>query len=222
MKKILRNLVIGFGIILFLGGCGAQNEDTRERQTEEPIEDQTSQTPEEKTDERDHSDPMEGMHHGGEIPAGMKDAENPEYPVGTKVILATDHMEGMDGAEATISGAYETTIYEVTYEPTNGGDLVSNHKWVVQEELKDQEGQAKPGDTVILQAEHMEGMKGATATVDNAIQGTAYAVDYTPTNGGEPMEDHMWVTGDEVKPIEENQAKKEGILDLAPRFIFTS
>lgn len=221
MKKILRNLVIGLGIILFLGGCAARNEETTERQTEEAGEDKTTQAPEEKTEETEHSESMEGMHHGGEIPDAMKEAENPEYPVGTKVILATDHMEGMEGAEATISGAYETTIYEVTYEPTNGGDPVSNHKWVVQEELKDQEGQAKPGDTVILEAEHMEGMKGATATVDNAIQGTAYAVDYTPTNGGEPMKDHMWVTGDEVKPIEGNQAKKEGILDLAPRFFLS-
>lgn len=92
----------------------------------------------------------------------------------------------------------QPTIYEVSYQPTNGGAEVKNHKWVVQEELEDSEEAASAGDTVVLEAEHMEGMKGANATVDEAIQGTVYVVDYEPADGGEMMMNHMWVTDDEI------------------------
>ena len=51
--------------------------------------------------------------------------------------MKTDHMQGMNGAEATIVGSYSTTVYAVTYTPTTGGGKVSNHKWVIHEELKE-------------------------------------------------------------------------------------
>jgi hypothetical protein len=41
-------------------------------------------------------------------------------------------------------------------------------------------------------------MKGARATVDEAISGTVYVVDYEPTNGGNMVMNHMWVTEDEI------------------------
>ncbi|MFP3471840.1 YdhK family protein, partial [Micrococcus sp. SIMBA_144] len=79
----------------------------------------------------------EEMEHSGssEVPEGLKRAENPTYPKSSKAIIETDHMKGMKGAEATISGAFETTSYVVSYMPTNGGELVENHKWVIHEEL---------------------------------------------------------------------------------------
>ena len=46
---------------------------------------------------------------GGPVPAGMKPASDPKYPVGSKVILTADHMEGMDGARASVVGAYATS-----------------------------------------------------------------------------------------------------------------
>jgi hypothetical protein len=142
-----------------------------------------------------------GMEHSGsgELPAGLKDAANPSFAVGSKAILETDHMPGMKGAEATIAGAYETTVYSVSYDPTTGGDRVTNHKWVIHEELKDA-GQAAyaPGAEVILVADHMKGMDGAAATVDSAEQTIVYMVDYTPTTGGEPVRNHQWVTENEL------------------------
>ena len=74
---------------------------------------------------------------GGAPPAGIQEAENPTYPVGTEVTLTADHMPGMDGATATISGAFDTTTYSVSYTPTNGDAPVTDHRWVVHEELVD-------------------------------------------------------------------------------------
>ncbi|RFU69715.1 DUF1541 domain-containing protein [Peribacillus saganii] len=109
----------------------------------------------------------------------------------------------MKGAEATIVGAYDTTVYAVSYTPTTGGEKVTNHKWVIQEDLKDAgDTPYKVGDEVTLNVEHMEGMKGAQATIDTAEQTTIYMVDYTPTTGGERVKNHQWVTADELQPIE--------------------
>jgi hypothetical protein len=65
----------------------------------------------------------------------LQEAENPTFEVGSQAIIETDHMEGMKGAEATIVGAYDTTAYAVTYTPTDGGEEVTNHKWVTESEL---------------------------------------------------------------------------------------
>ena len=43
----------------------------------------------------------------------------------------------MKNAKATVKGAYETYAYVVSYTPTNGDEKVSNHKWVVNEEVAD-------------------------------------------------------------------------------------
>ncbi|MED1725013.1 YdhK family protein [Paenibacillus pasadenensis] len=147
----------------------------------------------------DHS----GMNHSssGEVPAGLKEAQNPKFKVGSQVIMQTDHMPGMKGATATIVGAYDTTAYAVSYTPTNGGEPVKNHKWVIHEELKNPGAEAlKPGAQVTLEADHMPGMKGATATIDSAEHTTVYMVDYTPTTGGEPVKNHKWVTDSELSP----------------------
>ena len=41
----------------------------------------------------------------------------------------------MDGAIATIVGAYETTAYAISYTPVTGGERVENHKWVTGDEI---------------------------------------------------------------------------------------
>ena len=81
-----------------------------------------------------------GMEHpmdGGPAPEGIETAASPTYPVGTEVTLTADHMEGMDGANATIAGAYDTYTYAVDFTPSAGGEPVNDHKWVVQQEIKD-------------------------------------------------------------------------------------
>ena len=57
----------------------------------------------------------------GEVPKGLKEAKNPSYGVGTQAIIESDHMAGMKGATAKIVGAYDTTVYTISYTPTNGG-----------------------------------------------------------------------------------------------------
>lgn len=141
------------------------------------------------------------MNHSssGEVPKDLKKAENPTYKVGSKAIIKADHMEGMNGAEATIVGAYDTTAYAVSYTPTTGGEKVTNHKWVIQEEIKNAGGETlKPGAEVTIEADHMKGMKGATGTIDSAERTTVYMIDYTPTTGGEKVTNHKWVTENEL------------------------
>ncbi|MBD1382607.1 YdhK family protein [Metabacillus arenae] len=148
---------------------------------------------------------MEGMDHhnmnhsgSGEVPEGLKEAENPTYEVGSQAIIESDHMEGMKGAEATIVGAYDTTVYTISYTPTTGGERVENHKWVIHEELQDAgDAPLEPGTEVKVNAGHMKGMDGATAEIDSAEETTVYMVDFTPTTGGEKVKNHKWITESE-------------------------
>ncbi|OAB45727.1 YdhK family protein [Paenibacillus antarcticus] len=190
MKKKL--IFLSVATVIALSGCGSGND--------------TSQQPDSNTNmnnsntintEINHSD----MNHASsnEVPKGLKEAKNPTFPVGSQAILQTDHMAGMKGAKASVVGAYDTTVYVVSYTPTSGGEPVKNHKWVIHEEIKDAGNQVlKSGTEVTLDADHMPGMKGATAVIESAEDTTVYMVDYTPTTGGEIMKNHKWVTEDEI------------------------
>ncbi len=137
-----------------------------------------------------------------ELPKGLKVAENPTFEVGSKAEITEGHMEGMKGAEATIVGAYDTIAYVVTYMPSKGGEKVPNHKWVIQEEISEaDDNQIEPGSAVMLNADHMEGMNGAKATIDSAEKTTVYMIDFKPTNGGETVKNHKWVTESELAPL---------------------
>src|SRR5699024_12645854 len=78
--------------------------------------------------EMDHAE----MDHSstGEVPDDLSRAENPEYPVDSQELINAEHMKGMDGAEATVTGAFDTTAYSVTYTPTPGGEPVENNTWL--------------------------------------------------------------------------------------------
>ena len=150
------------------------------------------------------SEGMGDMVHddSGVIPEGLMEAENPTYKVGDSVIMQAGHMEGMEGAEATIIGAFDTVAYEVSYDPTNGDPRVENHQWVIQEEIMD--AGTDPlgvGSEVMLEAEHTEGMSGATATIDAAEATTVCIVDYIDTVTGEAIKNHKWVTEMELAPV---------------------
>ncbi|CEG29007.1 YdhK family protein [Bacillus sp. B-jedd] len=189
-KRFLKGIVSLF-LMLALSACGGQNDQSAKDKTKQPP---TS----EKT-----SGSHEGMEHSGsgEVPAGLKEAANPKYKVGSKAVINTDHMPGMNGAVATISGAFDTTAYVVSYTPTTGGKKVTGHKWVIHEELENPGNEPlKPGDEAKMTADHMKGMKGATATIESAEKTTVYMVDYTPTTGGEKVTNHKWVTESELSP----------------------
>ena len=194
-------------LLLVLGACSNKEDETQN--TNEDIENINQGTTNEEENEElsngeeemDHA----GMNHSGssEVPEGLAEAENPTYPVGSKAIIHASHMSGMNGAEATISGAFDTTVYTVTYTPTTGGEPVEDHKWVIHEEIENAGDEPyQTGDEVVLNAEHMEGMKGATATIDSAEQTTVYMVDYTDTETGEKVTYHKWVTESELSPVE--------------------
>lgn len=196
-KKILMG-VITLTSLTVLSACSS-NEDNSSSSSEASIESVVPSVSSEMSEA--DMDSMESMQHedSGEVPTGLKEAENPKYKVGDKATIETTHMAGMKDAEATIVGAFDTTAYEVSYVPTNGGKRVEDHKWVVQEEIKDAgEKMLEPGDEVEIEADHMEGMKGATATIEDAEQTTVYMIDYMPKNGGKEVKNHKWVTEDEL------------------------
>ncbi|MCA0981619.1 YdhK family protein [Exiguobacterium aestuarii] len=178
----------GLGVIILatsLAACGDTADDTSMEMSEEQS--------------MDHS----SMNHSGsgEIPDGLMEASDPTYPVGSTAMMTADHMPGMEGVEATIVGAYDTTVYAVSYTPTTGGDPVENHKWVIHEELENPgDAPLEKGEQVVLAADHMEGMDGAEATIDTAEETTVYMVDYT-TEDGEEVTNHKWVTESELEAM---------------------
>jgi hypothetical protein len=198
MVKMKRTLLFFLTMVLaiFLAACSNDNQESQTGNTN-----QSENTEQEKDTSSEGHGGHAGMDHSGsgEVPEGLKDAENPTFKVGSTAIINDDHMEGMKGAEATIVGAYDTTVYTISYDPTTGGERVTNHKWIIHEEIKDaSETPYQPGDEVVVEADHMEGMKGATATIDSAEQTTVYMVDFTPTTGGEKVTNHKWVTESEL------------------------
>lgn len=143
MKKINKKLILYTllaSLILVLGACA--NPDDEAQPADEETGNQETTTNENENTEKDTDEEMEEMDHSnmdhsgsGEVPKGLKEAKNPIYPVGSKAIIQSDHMKGMKGAEATIVGAYDTTVYTVSYTPTTGGERVEDHKWVIQRRI---------------------------------------------------------------------------------------
>lgn len=188
-KKFLSATIIASGLLL--ASCSnAEEEPAEEGTPAKPLDEEESH------EEMDHSS-------SGEVPGTLEAAEDPKYPVDSEATILTDHMPGMNGAIATITGAYNTTAYEVSYTPTTGGDPVENHKWVVHEELEDPgEAPLEQGDEAVMNATHMEGMEGAAATVDSAEQTTVYMISYVDTETGDTVENHKWVTEAELEAAE--------------------
>lgn len=208
-RKIVIGIITIF-TVLILSACAGANEGENtetESNTEENVE---SNNDEMDMEESDTNEDMEGMDHSGmnhsstgEVPEGLQEADNPTYEVGSQAIIESDHMPGMNGAEATIVGAYDTTVYTVSYTPTTGGEPVENHKWVIHEEIEEAGDESfEPGTEVTLNADHMEGMNGATAVIDSAEETTVYMVDFVATDSGEEVKNHKWVTESELSPVE--------------------
>ena len=176
MKKWSLLLLIGLSLLI-ISACN--NDETKDS--------------EESTGHHAH---MNHEMDGGEAPKGMKAATNPTFPLDSEVIVNADHMPGMKDAEGKVTGAFDTTTYSVTY-TSSEGEKVENHKWVVQEELKNAEQAYEAGDTVELLASHMEGMKGSEATIETVETETVYMIDLTTTDGKE-MKNHKWVLESEL------------------------
>jgi len=198
MKKMYF-LSLSLSLLLVFGACSTNEEaQPTNEETENGGQEQTNDATSE--EHMDHS--QMDMSSSGKVPEGLKEAENPKYPVGSKAVITDAHMPGMKGAEATIAGTYDTTVYTISYTPTTGGERVEDHKWVIHEELIDAgEAPLAPGTEVKTNAAHMEGMEGATVEIDSAEQTTVYMVDFTTTDG-EEVKNHKWVTEGELSPVE--------------------
>ena len=115
--------VVGAGLLsvaVVLAGCAGDNAD--------------EDSPAGSSQEHGEHGGMDHPADGGPVPEGMTEATDPAYPVGTEVTLAADHMEGMDGATATVASSTEETVYVVDFEA--GGMTMTNHKWVVESEIQ--------------------------------------------------------------------------------------
>lgn len=130
-------------------------------------------------------------------------AANPAYPVGTDALLAADHMPGMKGAIARISGAFDTVLYAINYTRSDTAEVVKDHRWIIQEEIKGHgEVPYKAGDVVTLLPGHISGMggEGVQAEIVEVMPGVAYMVDFTPTDGTERVINHQWLSEAELMP----------------------
>ncbi|MCM3164075.1 MULTISPECIES: YdhK family protein [Bacillaceae] len=88
----------------------------------------------------------------------------------------TENMDGMDHSNMNHSSSGEVPEdLKVAENPTYG-----------------------VGSQAIIESEHMEGMKGAKATIVGAYDTIVYAISYTPTTGGERVENHKWVIHEEI------------------------
>ncbi|KGR86167.1 YdhK family protein [Lysinibacillus odysseyi] len=191
MKKKAALGFLTFTLAFTLAACGEEEKEKEPTAADEQSEQQKSGHSDMEHSTMDHSG-------SGEVPEGLAEATNPAYPIGSKAIMHADHMEGMNDVEATIVGAYDTTVYAVSYTSTVSGEKMENHKWVIHEELENPgDAPLKPGTEVTLQADHMEGMEGAHAVIDSAEKTTVYMVDYTSANG-EKVTNHKWVTESEL------------------------
>ena len=195
-RRLRTGLAAGaLGVALVLAGCASGADDNQQTDPSATEEHQGHGGNNAESGDEEMEHPMDG----GPAPEGIAEASEPTYPVGTEVQLTADHMEGMEGATATISGAFDTYTYSVNYTPAGGGDPVTDHKWVVQEEIEDAgDARLADGTEVTLLAEHMEGMEGVKAIIASSTDETVYMVDYE--TDGMKMTNHKWVVESEIKP----------------------
>ncbi|MFG6118755.1 YdhK family protein [Thalassobacillus sp. B23F22_16] len=215
MKNYTGLSMMFLSLFLLLAACGGDesnnNDSTNEETTqEEQTEGDSSKENGQPEDDDNSTQGGHGGHHmssDGDVPEELKVAEDPAFNEGDTVIIEAEHSEGgetmMKGAEATVTGAFNTTAYAVSFTPTDGGEPVTNHKWVIHEELEDPgEAPLEEGTEVTLNADHMEGMNGAKATIDTAEDTTVYMLDFTTVHGDQEVTDHKWVTEDELSAAE--------------------
>lgn len=125
-----------------------------------------------------------------------------------------------------ISGVSELTITPIpAYAETSVQVMRSLEEFKEKGELErdmNTENTFKVGDVVKLTANHMPNMEGAIAKIVS-VNGSAYEVDYYPTDGSAEVLNHKWVIGSEmeattepfapVKPVEAVEADKEAKRD---------
>ncbi|WP_282155981.1 YdhK family protein [Cytobacillus gottheilii] len=93
----------------------------------------------------------------------------------------------------------ENTEVTEDMEGMDHGNMDHSSSGEVSKNLKTAENPTfEVGSQAIIKEGHMEGMKGAEATIVGAYDTTAYSISYTPTTGGERVENHKWVIHEEI------------------------
>lgn len=185
MRKTI--MLLAAGIAIVAAGCSP---DSESEQTSTATESVVSSQAE-----------MAHQFEGSPAPETMVAAADPKFPLGGKVMMMGDHMTGMESTEATVVGAYDTTLYQVTYTPSTGGERVEDHKWVAYEEIEASKEPITEGDTVVLLADHMTGMEGQEAEITGIHKGIAYMVDYTDQETGSTVTNHKWLSEEEMEKV---------------------
>ncbi|NLY79359.1 MAG: YdhK family protein [Lysinibacillus sp.] len=192
IRWVLRTLLLT--IFFVLASCGGDASEQME--TDENVTTEEKQQVSEEEVALKHG--KNSNNESAKLPSSIKIAENPTFPVGSKVKIYANHMAGMEGAEGTVVGAYDTTAYVISYTPINGGEEVKNYKWVIHEELEGASGAPmEPGRELVINAEHVEGMQSANAVIEAAEEGPVYMVDFTTTTG-EEVKNYKWLTEGEL------------------------
>lgn len=200
MSNKLLLAIASFVAMFTLAACGTN--DTTNGDTTEPGTDVTNNNEEmdkELGENMDGDGQAEATNStSSEVPEGVKEAENPKFAVGDKVTVNGAHFEGMEGSQGTIVGAYETTVYSVSYTSTTNDGYEENHKWVIREEVDGIDKETiDQGSEVIINVDREEGMLGATGVIDTVEDTTVYIVNFTTTDGQE-MKNYKWLKESEL------------------------
>ncbi|CAK1232975.1 YdhK family protein [Fructobacillus fructosus] len=147
-------------------------------------------------DQNMNMDGMKMKMDGSPAPRGLKPAENAKFEKGSKIVIESDHMPGMKGAHGTVAGVYDSKLYIVDFMDTATQKEVKNHKYVVDQEI---DGQHEVGSKVMIEADHMEGMKGAKGEIVGIVDGPAYMVNFKPTNSNMMATNHKWLSQNDLK-----------------------
>lgn len=198
-KNILKQLFLCL-LLMFLVACGNNEKDKVDPMENNPVEEELSNGTGEKVDEV----PLDNEIQPGTEKMNVEEVKkekNPKYPVGSKVEILANRMEGMQGAKGVVVGAYDTTAYSVEYQPTTGGKKVV-YKWLIDEELEGASGAPlEKGLDVVINANHVEGMEGASGEVKSSNESTVYMVDFTTTTGKD-VKNYKWLTEEELSAAE--------------------
>lgn len=125
-------------------------------------------------------------------------AAKPKFPIGSTVIIKSEHTKGMKDAKATVVGAYDTVAYSYSYTPPGEAE-VSDSKWIVDEEIVDENDVAfEVGDTVVTSANHKKGLQGSEVTIDSVRPTVAYILDYVDTSNNKKVSNYKWVIEEEL------------------------
>jgi len=192
--------------VLLLSACGwGDSDDEEPTEAGADVTNNLDGTDKQVSEEETEEDAVDHAGHAeGQLPEGLKEAENPKFPVGSTAVINASHTDGMEGAIATIKGAYETTVYSVSYTPTNGDPFEENHKWFVEGEISAMDdGEIAVDSDVIINVEHQAGMLGAEGAVDTVEDTTVYVVDYT-NSLGETVTNHVWLKESELQTEKES------------------